>query len=58
MRQIEEKMNVKLGDEEAGNVAMHLINAQINEDGDQTIDARTIAKRFVILLRLFVYRIS
>lgn len=45
LRQIEEKMNVKLGDEEAGNVAMHLINAQINENGDQTIDARTIAKK-------------
>jgi beta-glucoside operon transcriptional antiterminator len=52
---VEEKMNVTLGDEEAGNIAMHLINAQINENGDQMIDARTVAKKIrdiIAIIRL------
>lgn len=52
---IAEKMKVTLEDEEAGNIAMHLINAQINEDGLQTIDAQTAAKKIrdiVTIIRL------
>ncbi|EOH92054.1 PRD domain-containing protein [Enterococcus villorum] len=52
---IDKKMNVTLDDEEAGNIALHLINAQINEDGIQTIDARNVVKKIrdiIAIIRL------
>ncbi len=55
LRLIEEKLNVRLEDEEAGNIAMHLINTQINENGNQKFDARTIAKKIrdiIVIIRL------
>lgn len=52
---VEEKLDVRLVEEEAGNIAMHLINAQINEKGEQTIDAQTVAKKIrdiITIIRL------
>lgn len=52
---IEKKMKIIIADEEAGNIAMHLINAQINENGDQIMDARIIAKKIrdiIAIIRL------
>ncbi|WP_067843795.1 PRD domain-containing protein [Amphibacillus sediminis] len=49
---IEERLDLSLEEEEAGNIAMHLINAQLNDDFKQSEDVKKISKKIRDILSL------
>ncbi len=49
---IKEKLDVAFEEEEAGNIAMHLINAQLNDDLKQMEDVKRVSKRIRDILSL------
>ncbi|EGO8595657.1 PRD domain-containing protein [Enterococcus faecalis] len=52
---IKKKMDVKLEDEEASNIAMHLVNAQLNDTENEMVSGRIIAKKIrdiITIIRL------
>lgn len=53
LERIGQETGVVFEEEEAGNIAMHLINAQVTDEVDQPKDVQSIAKRFAILFHLF-----
>lgn len=52
---IEEELGFKLDEDEAGNIALHLINAQINEDTDKIEDVYNITRKINDILNIVKY---
>lgn len=52
---IEEELGYKLNEDEAGNIALHLINAQINEKSNKIEDIYNITKKINDILNIVKY---
>lgn len=56
LEMIGQETGVVFEEEEAGNIAMHLINAQVTDEVDQPKDVQSIAKKFAILFHLYDFQ--
>ncbi len=52
LERIEQETGVVFEEEEAGNIAMHLINAQVTDEVDQPKDVQSIAKKIRDIISL------
>ncbi|WP_090011974.1 PRD domain-containing protein [Clostridium sp. DSM 8431] len=52
---IEDELGYKLHEDEAGNIALHLINAQVNEKSDTVEDVYNITKKINDILNIVKY---